>query len=55
MKGKRVARRAVDMAMTSAMLVLMAHGAMSDLAHEILGMATFGLFVAHHILNAGWL
>jgi hypothetical protein len=43
------------MAMTSAMLVLMAHGAMSDLAHEILGMATFGLFIAHHILNVGWL
>lgn len=54
MKGKLIARRSVDTAMALAMLALMAHGAMSDLAHEILGMATLGLFAVHHILNAGW-
>ena len=47
----------MDVAMTIALLLLMAHEAyelIGQAAHEWLGIGTFTLFVLHHILNRHW-
>lgn len=44
----------IDMAMTIALLLLMAYQLIGEEAHEWIGMAMFVLFVVHHILNRKW-
>ena len=44
----------VDIAMTIALLLLMAYQLIGEEAHEWIGMAMFLLFVIHHILNRSW-
>ena len=43
------------MAMTAALLLLMAYGLVGEEAHEWIGMGMFFLFILHHILNRKWL
>lgn len=55
--AKQILKIAVDVAMTIALLLLMAHEAyelIGQTAHEWLGIGTFTLFVLHHILNRHW-
>ena len=54
MKAKRILKTAVDVAMTIALLLLMAYELIGQAAHEWLGIGTFTLFVLHHILNRHW-
>jgi hypothetical protein len=54
MRMKALARWLVDAAMAAAMIILMARGAVNDAVHEIVGIGAFGLFLAHHLLNAAW-
>ncbi len=52
MNGKL--KRAVDVLMTAALLILMGYQFWGEKAHEWVGAGTFVLFAAHHILNRGW-
>ena len=45
----------IDLAMTAALPVLMCYSIVGETAHEIIGVTMFCLFIAHHILNFGWL
>lgn len=47
-------RIVVDIAMTAALLLLMAYGLVGEAAHEWIGMGMLVLFVLHHILNRKW-
>lgn len=51
MKKSTVAKRIIDVALTVALLLLMAFQVTEQLAHEWLGIAMFTLTVAHQILN----
>lgn len=51
-KAKR--KIVLDVAMTLALLFLMGYPWWGDVAHEWAGAGMFALFIAHHILNAGW-
>ena len=44
----------VDIAMTIAMLLLMAYQLVGEEAHEWIGIGMFALFVSHHLLNYAW-
>lgn len=55
MKPKQIVRIAVDIAMTGFLLLLMAFMLTGQKAHEWFGTAELVLFIAHHVLNAGWL
>lgn len=52
MNGKL--KRAIDVLMTAALLILMGYQFWGEKAHEWVGAGTFILFAAHHILNRGW-
>lgn len=52
MNGRR--KRAVDAAMTVALLFLMGYQFWGDAAHEWAGAGIFVLFAVHHILNWRW-
>lgn len=54
MKPKMVAKIAVDITMTAALLLLMAYELIGQAAHEWIGIGMFVLFVLHHILNGKW-
>lgn len=54
MRVKRVCRRAADLAMTAALLLLMGYHLWGDAVHEWAGAGMFLLFLLHHGLNAGW-
>lgn len=54
MNAKQILKIAVDVAMTIALLLLMAYELIGQTAHEWLGIGTFTLFVLHHILNRHW-
>lgn len=54
MKPKMVWKPAVDLAMTAALLLLMAYGLIGEAAHEWIGIGMFILFILHHILNVSW-
>ena len=45
----------IDLAMTAALPVLMCYSIVGETAHEIIGTVMFCLFIAHHILNFGWI
>ena len=54
MNGQRVLKIIVDIAMTAALLLLMAFELVGRQAHEWSGIVMFVLFVIHHILNRKW-
>lgn len=45
----------IDLAMTAALPILMCYSLVGEAAHEIIGVAMFCLFIAHHILNIAWI
>ncbi len=47
-------RLTIDIAMTLALVALMAYSLIGTLTHEILGITMFALFTVHHILNRKW-
>lgn len=54
MRAKQILKIAVDVAMTIALLLLMAYELIGQATHEWLGIGIFTLFVLHHILNRHW-
>lgn len=54
MKPKMVLKICVDIAMTAALLLLMAYALIGETVHEWIGVSMFVLFVLHHILNEKW-
>ncbi|MCM1330730.1 MAG: DUF4405 domain-containing protein [Ruminococcus sp.] len=54
MKPKMIAKLAVDILMTAALLLLMAYELVGQTAHEWFGVTMFALFAVHHILNIRW-
>ena len=54
MKPKAAFKIVIDMLMTLGLLFLMGYQFWGDVAHEWAGAGMFLLFIAHHILNAGW-
>lgn len=54
MKPKMILKLAVDIAMTAALLLLMAYELIGQAAHEWIGIGMFVLFIVHHILNSNW-
>ena len=48
-------KTAADILMTAALPVLMCYSIVGEKAHEVIGIAMFGLFILHHILNFGWI
>ena len=49
-----VVKRAVDLLMTAALLLLMSYSLIGEAAHEWTGMGMFLLFITHLILNRKW-
>lgn len=47
-------KTAADALMTAALPVLMCYSLVGETAHEVVGIAMFGLFILHHALNFGW-
>ena len=54
MKPKAMVKIVVDVLMTLALLFLMGYPFWGDVAHEWVGAGMFALWIAHHLLNAGW-
>lgn len=54
MKTKTMAKMGIDIAMTVALLLLMAYQLIGEEAHEWIGIVMFLFFVTHHILNRAW-
>lgn len=54
MKPKAAFKIVIDIMMTLGLLFLMGYQFWGDAAHEWAGAGMFLLFIAHHILNAGW-
>ena len=54
MKPKAVFKLVIDILMTLGLFFLMGYQFWGDAAHEWAGAGMFLLFIAHHILNAGW-
>ena len=48
-------KTAADILMTAALPVLMCYSIVGETAHEVIGIAMFGLLILHHILNFGWI
>ena len=54
MKTKNIIKICVDIAMTVALLFLMAYQLIGEEAHEWIGIGMFLLFITHHCLNQAW-
>ena len=54
MRSKQIPRHITDLLMVIALVVLMAYAVTGQEVHEWLGIATFLLFVLHHLLNLNW-
>ena len=54
MKHKMITKICIDVAMTVALLLLMAYQLIGEEAHEWIGVIMFVLFVTHHLLNRAW-
>lgn len=54
MKRQIIVKRAVDLAMTVLLLLLMAYHLTGEAAHEWIGAGMLILFIAHNLLNRGW-
>lgn len=55
MNKKLVTRIVIDVCMTISLLLLMAYSLVGEVAHEVIGISIFVLFVIHHILNRIWI
>lgn len=55
MNKKLLTRILIDVCMTICLLFLMAYSLVGEVAHEVIGIVIFVLFVIHHILNRRWL
>ena len=55
MNKKAAVKMCIDLVMTAALPVLMCYSIVGETAHEVIGVAMFSLFIAHHILNFGWI
>lgn len=55
MSKKAIIKMCIDLAMTVALPVLMCYSIVGETAHEVIGIAMFGLFILHHILNFRWI
>lgn len=54
MSGKFIIRRIIDIAMTAAIVLLMASQITGQTAHEWMGISMFLLFIIHTVLNHVW-
>lgn len=54
MKPKAIAKFAVDIFMTLALLLVMGYQFWGEAPHEWVGTGMFILFITHHILNGNW-
>ena len=54
MSKKMILKIAADILMTAALPLLMCYSLVGELAHEVIGIIMFVLFIAHHVLNFGW-
>ena len=54
MSKKMILKIAADILMTAALPLLMCYSLVGEFAHEVIGIIMFALFIAHHILNLGW-
>lgn len=54
MKPQAIIKRAIDLAMTVLLLLLMAYHITGEAAHEWIGACILTLFIAHNLLNRGW-
>ena len=54
MKPKMILKIIVDIAMTVALIFLMAYSLIGEAAHEWIGTSMFVLFILHHTLNGKW-
>lgn len=54
MKPKIIFKMGIDIAMTIALMLLMAYQLIGEKAHEWIGVVMFILFVSHHLLNITW-
>lgn len=54
MKPKMILKLAVDFAMTTALLLLMAYEMVGQAVHEWIGIGMLVLFIIHHFLNWSW-
>lgn len=52
---KRKIKIAVDILMAAALPMLMCYSIVGETTHEVIGILMFCLFIAHHILNFGWI
>ena len=52
---KNKIKTAADILMTAALPVLMCYSLVGETVHEMIGIIMFCLFLAHHILNFGWI
>lgn len=52
---KKKLRIIIDIVMTVSMPVLMAYELAGAVLHEYMGIVIFFLFIAHHVLNFGWI
>lgn len=55
MNKKMITKIIIDIGMTVVLIFLMAYELVGRKTHEWLGVGMFLLFVAHHILNRGWI
>lgn len=55
MSKKAIIKMCIDLAMTAALPVLMCYSIVGETAHEVIGTTMFCLFIAHHIMNFGWI
>ena len=55
MSKKQKIKVCIDLAMTTALPILICYSLIGETAHEIIGVTMFCLFIAHHILNIGWI
>lgn len=53
-QGKNIIKICIDLAMTVALLLLMAYQLIGEEAHEWIGIGMFLLFITHHCLNQAW-
>ena len=54
MSRKMILKIAADILMTAALPLLMCYSLVGEFTHEVIGIIMFALFIAHHVLNFGW-
>lgn len=54
MSKKQITKTLIDFAMTALLPLLTAYSLVGETAHECLGIAMFGLMIAHNVMNVAW-